>query len=225
MNDYIQHHGILGMKWGVRRYQNADGTLTAAGKKRYAKELQKATSKDELRETLSSNSKFIKSDDIKALKEADKNLSKAYELEDEFIDSKALKDARKEAYDDTILYYKKNDPSYLNDIIKQNSGKTTDLDKFRDFRKTYEGFEDINWDEAYDAFCEKKGIDRNYVHNAVNAVVDVQQRITESLVGKYGKTKLKNLPINRFGEYSNLETTITNLLPSIIADMDRRKIQ
>ena len=29
------HHGILGQKWGVRRYQNEDGTLTEAGKKRY----------------------------------------------------------------------------------------------------------------------------------------------------------------------------------------------
>lgn len=31
----LSHHGILGMKWGVRRFQNADGSLTAAGKKRY----------------------------------------------------------------------------------------------------------------------------------------------------------------------------------------------
>lgn len=35
--EYLSHHGIKGMKWGVRRYQNADGTLTAAGKKREAK--------------------------------------------------------------------------------------------------------------------------------------------------------------------------------------------
>ena len=39
--NYICHHGIKGMKWGVRRYQNDDGTLTAAGKKRAAKSLTK----------------------------------------------------------------------------------------------------------------------------------------------------------------------------------------
>ena len=34
MNNYIQHHGIKGQKWGVRRFQNKDGSLTPAGKKR-----------------------------------------------------------------------------------------------------------------------------------------------------------------------------------------------
>lgn len=31
----LYHWGIKGQKWGVRRYQNSDGTLTEAGKKRY----------------------------------------------------------------------------------------------------------------------------------------------------------------------------------------------
>lgn len=33
---YLVHHGVKGMRWGVRRYQNADGSLNAKGVKRYA---------------------------------------------------------------------------------------------------------------------------------------------------------------------------------------------
>lgn len=32
---YLAHHGILGQKWGIRRFQKEDGSLTSAGKRRY----------------------------------------------------------------------------------------------------------------------------------------------------------------------------------------------
>ena len=45
-NDELQHHGILGQKWGVRRYQNYDGTYTKAGMARYNKAVESGNRKD-----------------------------------------------------------------------------------------------------------------------------------------------------------------------------------
>lgn len=46
-NNSLAHHGILGQKWGIRRYQNYDGSYTQAGMKRYNKSLEEYNKKDE----------------------------------------------------------------------------------------------------------------------------------------------------------------------------------
>lgn len=43
VGNFLEHHGILGQKWGVRRFQNPDGSLTEEGKKRYNEDSQKLT--------------------------------------------------------------------------------------------------------------------------------------------------------------------------------------
>ena len=42
----LAHHGILGQKWGIRRYQNKDGSLTDKGRARYKKQIERAIQKN-----------------------------------------------------------------------------------------------------------------------------------------------------------------------------------
>lgn len=72
-NKELMHHGIKDMRWGVRRYQNKDGSLTELGKKRYKKELAKIraekakvdTQKKIVERQLKTRAKFSKLDDMR----------------------------------------------------------------------------------------------------------------------------------------------------------------
>lgn len=54
----LYHHGIKGQKWGVRRFQNEDGTLTDAGKRRQAREEYRSDLKNEIQKAKNDDDKF-----------------------------------------------------------------------------------------------------------------------------------------------------------------------
>lgn len=64
--DYIAHHGIKGQKWGVRRFQNSDGSLTEEGVYRYRvkKAARTKSEVDEIYNSLSKEDKRLLGDDV-----------------------------------------------------------------------------------------------------------------------------------------------------------------
>ena len=142
MADYViiggelYHHGVKGQRWGVRRYQNEDGTLTDAGKERYY------NSDDQLKLYKQANKLRGRFDKIDDIKEAGNFLKKQNELITEQFNeyynsycqtldglknnSKFISDVKgrlKNLKSDTIEYYEVMDT--VDEIIEQYTSEKT----------------------------------------------------------------------------------------------------
>ena len=72
-SDEIYHHGIIGQKWGVRRYQNPDGSLTPAGEARYLGNKKAERNVNKLQKTVTNAYKVSE----KTLNKAESNINRA----------------------------------------------------------------------------------------------------------------------------------------------------
>ena len=87
---YLAHHGIKGQKWGVRRFQNPDGSLTSAGKRRF--------------------NKLIELND--AHKNSVSEVTKAYNKEHSYVKKSGYLKGRSEFYKDAARDLYRDDPKF-----------------------------------------------------------------------------------------------------------------
>ena len=193
-NSYLQHYGVKGMKWGVRRYQNADGTLTAAGKKRKVKQNAKEINR-EIKKSIKQTGETTTavSDAVKqASKVVDKNITK--EQLKKFKDANEKFAKIEDELDSELEKLKpqrqKIAKQLYNEELKRNpSLYPSDRDKAKLYEYCY-------FDDSYDVVRKNNQQINKLQKEADNAWAerqDVCKQITNDIIGSYGNKRYYTL--------------------------------
>ena len=167
----IYHHGILGMKWGIRRYQNEDGSLTTAGKIRYGADVAKAGIKGfgkTVGGIFKKGFKTVKNATVDTAREIKNKTKEELKKEEDNYD-KQYDEARRSKRDEMLRDAKENgkfDIDFIEEI--QNDYDDTNLSKEEEDRevlKRYEKYlnEPTLWRKAnreYHGLSKDKTVDK-----------------------------------------------------------------
>ena len=207
--DYLMHHGVKGMKWGVRRYQNADGSLTSAGQKRLYKKVKRAKSDNKRRELIKEhlNSAYV-NERNKALEDFRSHVKKNAEY-DVKMDIEVEKLADKMAK-----------PVYEKELKKwrESIGEPSERDK----DKLYEA---VKYDDVYwKAEKQIKNKNPQYKNNAKQQdalwkdYTKKNKKVVDSIVGKYGEKKVTDSDI-----WTGSRNQYQYVVEDLLNDLDKKR--
>lgn len=152
----LSHHGILGQKWGIRRFQYEDGSLTPAGKERYGK----GSPRDAKSEAKAKHKKEMRS----KVSAYEKAFNKASEMEDAADEEWAKTKEMHKALGKTIF-------GRINEVSKAQVGKGSEAAK--EYLKQFDKAEIMSdqaeraWKEAMD---KRQELGKNWLTQTINAI-------------------------------------------------------
>lgn len=201
----IWHHGVKGMKWGVRRYQNKDGTLTPEGRRRYERDalsqMRNKRTKKDIEDIFEDSSQLLDKKKVDKLKYYRDEFNKVSEEIDknggwaDFTESKEYSEMVKEAHKMTMDVIKKNSPDLYNTMTadEKKDPKHYDPDMYHDYRKIFDGSQDMIWDKYEKKWDDGPGKLQNKYDLLSEKKWKIQRSLTKDVFGDIADKPLSEI--------------------------------
>lgn len=153
VNGELYHHGTKGMRWGIRRYQNKDGSLTPAGRKRYSEELERYEAKAEEYRKKLGTSKSGKTEAEESLEQKKKKILDTHDAKQIYKNKDLFSD--KEILD---AYNRLNNERNIKNLIPEEKSKAQQIiDRYTKTSKTVKSVVDSS-DDLYKSYVKGESL-------------------------------------------------------------------